>query len=242
MDLAENCGRPETTISSSKIVIKGAEDPEIIARAARLLSMELITMESIPLLDKDESGLQLILIPLEPCDATLLEEVSKTYQKITDIPVKIRHIKENWTLNAPERIPYQRPIQEMLIKMTKEDINFKGWNKDKYVNEMKKIADQKDALDRYYINDLISKVCKEEGQYSVDAYLDQFLDILEKYRSNDPRTMYVGITGINIYSGDNNFIFSEHMLRFRGHIIREKSQASIFILLHDVGEQHIRRI
>lgn len=35
-----------------------------------------------------------------------------------------------------------------------------------------------------------------------------FSRILKRYRSGDARTMYVGITEANIYSGDNNYLFS----------------------------------
>jgi len=220
MDFAENSDDPKAATNSSKIVIKGAEDPKLIAKAARFLDTKLMMFESIPFLNRNESGLQVILVPLLPCDLTILEEVSKTYQNMTNIPVKIRRLKESWTLTESDRIPYQRFIQEMLIKMTNEDIKFKGWKKDKYISEMKKAAETKDALDRYYINDLISRVEKQEGQYFADVYLSRFLDIIENYRSNDIRTMYVAVTGINIYSGDNNYIFSLHM-------IRNKCQASI---------------
>lgn len=220
MDFIENTENLKAIAASSKIVIKGSENPKLVAKAGKFLGTEVTRFDSIPFLGKEEGGLQLVLIPLEPCDVTVLEEVSRTYQKITSIPVKIRRIKEDLKWAAPERIPYQRYIQETLIKLKGEDINFTGWKKEKYVSELKRLAEAKDALDRYYIDDLISKVDKGEGQYSVDAYLYHFLDVLENYRSNDVRTMYVGITGMNIYSGDNNYVFSLHM-------IRNKCQASI---------------
>jgi len=52
------------------------------------------------------------------------------------------------------------------------------------------------------------QINEENGQYSVDIYLNRFLNIIKKYRSFDVLTMYVGITGVNIYSGDNNYLFS----------------------------------
>jgi predicted Zn-dependent protease len=119
-----------------------------------------------------------------------------------------------------DRIPNQRFIQESLIKLKNEDINFKDWKKDKYIEELKKVGETKDGLDRYYINDLISKVDKETGQYFIDQYVFHFLDILDNYNSTDVRTMYVGITAVNIYSGDNNYVFSLYANR-------NKCQASI---------------
>jgi len=220
MEFVKNSDDPEAATNSLRIVMRGTEDPRMIAEAAGSLGTRLMTFETIPFLNKDERGLQVILVPLAPCDLTILEDVSKTYQNITNISVKIRRLKESWTFTESDRIPYQRFIQEILVKGKGEDINFDGWKKDKYINEMKKAAETKDALERYYINDLISKIEKQEGQYSADVYLMRFLDIIENYRSNDIRTMYVGVTGMNIYSGDNNYVFSLHM-------IRNKCQASI---------------
>jgi hypothetical protein len=105
MVLAENTNNSKVVVNSSKIILKGAEDPKLVAKAAKLLGTKVMTFDSIPYLTKGERGLQLVLIPLNPCDVTLLEEVSKTYQKITGIPVKIRRIKESWDLAAPTVYP-----------------------------------------------------------------------------------------------------------------------------------------
>jgi predicted Zn-dependent protease len=62
------------------------------------------------------------------------------------------------------------------------------------------------------MNELIKKVTDQPGQYLVDSYLNRFCDILAAYRSTDKRTMYVGITEANIYSGDNNYVFSQGVI------------------------------
>jgi predicted Zn-dependent protease len=111
-------------------------------------------------------------------------------------------------LRDPERIYRQRDTQSFLIRQSKANVDFKGWNKQKYVDELLKAAESEDALTIYFVGELIKKIKNEPGQYSVDPYLGWFLKALEKHRSNDNRTMYVGITEINIYSGDNNYIFS----------------------------------
>jgi predicted Zn-dependent protease len=221
MDFAENTTNPEAAAASLKTVLKGSENPALTAKAARLSGTKLLSFDSIPFLSRGERGLQVILLPLEPCDTSLLEDISKTYRKITGIPVKIRRIREKWNLSAPDRIPYQRVIQETLVKSNGLDINFTGWGKDRYLDELKKNADKEEPLKRYYIRDIVSRVEKEAGQYSADKYLNRFLDILEAYRSNDQRTMYVGITGMNIYSGDSNYVFSLYVER------QNKCRASI---------------
>lgn len=221
MDFIENTDNLKVAVNNAKTIIRNSENPELIARATKFLDKKTMTFDSIPFLDKYEMGLQLILIPLAPCDVSLLEEVSETYQKITNIPVKIRRIKERWKWDEPDRVPYQRTVQELFVKLKGENINFTDWNKDKYIDELKKAVETKDAIDKYYINELISKINKGDGQYFVDIYLDRFLNIIEKYRSYDGLTMYVGITGVNIYSGDNNYLFSLYEAK------RNKSQGSI---------------
>src|SRR5262249_7137405 len=48
------------------------------------------------------------------------------------------------------------------------------------------------------------------GQYLADPYLARFLDIVAEYQSNDRRTMYVAVTGANIYFGQTNYVFSAY--------------------------------
>ena len=238
MDFVRNTDDSRAAVNSARVVIRNTEDRNLAVEAANYLRTELMTFSSVPLLEKSETGLQLIVIPLEPCDVSLLAEVSETYKKITDISVKIRRLKEVWSLTTPDRIPYQRAIQEMLVRMKGENIDFTGWKKDRYVEELKKTTESKDALTKYYVKALVHKVEKETGQYFVDPYLDWFSRILEKYRSNDDRTMYVGITGINIYSGDNNFIFSLHTTG-------RESQASVLsyymMLARNLSEEYESR-
>ncbi|MDY6843553.1 MAG: hypothetical protein SVW57_05615 [Thermodesulfobacteriota bacterium] len=207
-DFMENSNDPKSTMNSARIVFRNAEDSKLIEKAARFLKMDLKTRNSVPLLKRQETGLQLILIPLGPCNILLLEEAAKTYEKITGITTKIRQLPEEWHLNVPDRIPFQRRIQEILVKMKKQNIDFAGWAKEKYVEELLKGVELEDALSQYYVRDLIDTVNKEPGQYFVDPHLDWFCKALMKYRSNDHRTMYVGITAVNIYSGDNNYVFS----------------------------------
>jgi predicted Zn-dependent protease len=139
---------------------------------------------------------------------SILDDIAKTYQKITEIPVKIRRLNEPFRLGAPDRIPYQRIIQEAIISLGGEKVDFKGWNKERYTKELLKVVEQKDPFNKYYAKELVQKLDKEPGQYLADPYLNWFLKMLDQYQSDDEKTMYVGITGINIYSGDNNFLFS----------------------------------
>ncbi|MBJ6724604.1 zinc metalloprotease [Geomesophilobacter sediminis] len=194
--------------NSARIILKNAEDQSIRALAMRFLGQQPLGMESIPYLPKRETGLEVVLVPLGPCDVTLLKDVAKVYEKITEIPVKVRRLKENWKWRTPDRIPYQRSVQESIVKMTEEKIDFQGWTKDKYITGLTKAAESKDPLTRYQVKSVVEKIKTEDGSYLVDPYLEEFSRILARYRSNDSRVMYVGITANNIFSGDSNFVFS----------------------------------
>lgn len=78
-----------------------------------------------------------------------------------------------------------------------------------YLEELRGALAAEDPLSRYYGEQLITEVLEDSGQYFVDPYLENLCKILTSYRSNDKRTMYVGVTEANIYSGDNNFLFSQ---------------------------------
>jgi predicted Zn-dependent protease len=238
LDFIENTNDMTAAKNSAQIVFRNAEDHELIDKAAKYLGMKPRTLDSIPLLDKNETGLQLILIPLWPCNAWFLEDAAATYQQITGIPVKIRRLDEQWSLGTPDRIYSQRMIQSMLVKINGGDIDFDGWNKKKYIEELIKATESEGALSKYYAKDLINKIGEEPGQYFVNSYLEWFSGTIEKYRSDDDRTMYVGITEIDIYSGDNNYIFSMH-------IARKKSQVSILsynmMLAKTLGEEYESR-
>ena len=199
--------------TSAKIILENAEDSELISKAAKFLGTESVSFESIPVLSKNETGLQLILIPLTPCRPWLLEDVSKVYEEMTTIPVKIRRLKEKWNWSAPDRIPHQRLVQKILINIKGENIDFTDWTKDIYKKQLKSLVEQEDALTKYYVEDMIERIYNDSPQYFVNPYVDNLCEILKEYRSCDNRAMYVGITENNIYAGDNNYIFSSSTIK-----------------------------
>ena len=194
--------------NSAQIVFSNAEKRSNIEAAARFLGKDTKRFEDIPYLESNETGLQLILIPLPPCNPWLLEEAADVFEQITGIPTKINRIVYDWTWSSPGRMSQQRTVQSVLLRLTGETIDFTDWTKDTYTDKLKEIAKSQDALSRYNLNELIKTINEEPDQYLVDPYLDHFCKLLIPIRSYDKRTMYVGITEANIYSGDNNFLFS----------------------------------
>src|SRR5579875_265806 len=208
MDLAANARDAKEAQANARVVLDNAEDPALIARATRLLGIDEQGAVSIPILDKDEKGLQLILIPLPPCDAGLLTDAAKVYEQITNVPVKIRRLREDWAFGVPDRIPDQKRIQQAIVQQEGPGVDFTGWTKARYESELMKNATGQDALSRFWTIRYIEQLDDKPGQYRTAPYLDRFLDILASYRSSDIRTMYVGVTEANIYDGDSNYVFS----------------------------------
>jgi predicted Zn-dependent protease len=204
----ENAPNSASATNSAKTVFKNAEDQDQIVTAAHFIGIEPRTIDAFPPLATNEAGLQVILIPLPPCNPWLLDEAAKVFERITEVPVKIRRLNEAWSWGTPERISRQRDIQGILVRLARENIDFTEWSKDRYIDALTDAVKLEDALSKYWVRDLAEQVKKESGQYFVDPYLDRLCSTLKSYRSKDNRTMYVAITEANIYSGDNNYVFS----------------------------------
>ena len=208
LQFVSNTADMASASNSAKTVFKNAETPDQIAKAASFIGAEPRTIDGLAPLATNETGLEVILIPLPPCNPWLLDEVAKVYERITEIPVKTRRLKEGWSWGAPERISQQRYVQGLLVSLSRQDIDFTNWTKDRYIEALSDAVKSEDALSKYWVHDLVNNIEKEPGQYSVDPYLDRLCATLKNYRSKDNRTMYVAITEANIYSGDNNYVFS----------------------------------
>jgi predicted Zn-dependent protease len=195
--------------NSARVVYGNAEDQLLVEKAEDFLQEKKKTIADFPLLESGESGLQLILLPLPPCNPWLLEPAAQVFEEITGIPTKVCRLKSDWVWENPDRVSRQRDIQEMLSSTKQNPIDFNGWTKERYVTELKNIAEAGNALTKYYIGQWIKSVEKEPGQYLIDPYLLRLSDQLATIRSKDFRTMYVGVTEANIYSGDNRYLFSQ---------------------------------
>lgn len=208
-------------VNHAGIVFKKAENQDLIEKAAVVLGTKMITLNDFPKLESGEAGLQLILVPLPPCNPWILKSAGDMFAQITDIPVKICRMENEWIWGGADRIYGERDVQEILAKTKGHAVDFAGWAKERYVSEMKNSAQTFDAVTKYYVAEWVNKIEKNPGQYRVDSHLDRFCDMLDQVRSADVRTMYVGITEANIFSGDNRYLFS---------LGREKgsSRASIF--------------
>lgn len=207
----ENTDDAAAATRSARIVFENAENASLVERAAKYLGIRVEDYDSIPKLEKGERDLQVILIPLQPCNVRLVKEAAAVYEKITGVPTKVRRLDVDWRFKEPDRI-YRQPVIQGNMTARKGKIDFTGWTKARYIEELRKISGSESPLDRYYIKDLIKRIEGEPGQFRVEPYLNRFANELEKYRSGDRRTMYVGVTEVDIYSGDSNYIFSSGLV------------------------------
>jgi hypothetical protein len=216
MDLAEATSDVAAKRESARVVLENAEDPTLIEKAAHILGVSGPDAAALPVLDKNEHGLELVLVPLPPCDLRLLQEAAPIYEKITGVPVKVARLAETWRFGAPDRIPDQRTVQQAILQQEGPTVDFTGWSQEHYAAELMKTVGAKSALAAFSTKTFIDNLNEKPGQYRIDPYLDHFMDIIAPYRSSDKRTMYVGVTEANIYSGDSNYVFSTYEAKDSG--------------------------
>ena len=194
--------------ASAQAVYDNAESADLTGRAADLLGRSEPGFESTPALADGEHGLQVVFIALPPCDTRLLNDAASVFRRIVDLPVKVVRLAEPWQWGPPDRIADQRAIQQTIIQQQGPNIDFRGWTEARYREALMRVVTGKDALSRYSMESYVNKLPGRPGQYDVDPYVSRLIDILAQHRANDRRTMFVGVTALNIYSGDSNFVFS----------------------------------
>ena len=195
--------------NSAQIVFRNSEDPAQMECAAAILGIPKPNFDSLPPVSTEDTGLRLVLIPLEPDSLWLLEDVAKLYEQITDVPVSIRGLEQPWEWKTPERIAHQREVQRFLHVEGQPPIDFTGWDPERYIGAIRANVETADAYSRWQAEQMIAAIVSAPGQYEVAPHLNHLKERLKEKRSADRRTMYVAVTRTNIYSGDSNFIFSK---------------------------------
>jgi predicted Zn-dependent protease len=208
IDFAEMTKDTAAARASALVVWDNAEDERLRARAARLTGLTESKFEALPVLEPGLKGLQVVLVPLPPCDIRLIEEAARQFSSSFDLPVKIAKLPVDWTWQVPERVYRERELRGTIVQKSGGPVDFGGWNKDRYTIELAKVTSKDDPLARYWIGDFLKSFGEKPGQYNVDRYLAQLGTILKPFRNDDRRTMFVGVSGQDIYSGDANFLFS----------------------------------
>jgi predicted Zn-dependent protease len=208
IEIVDNTHDPAAARNSAIVVYDNAEDPALVAKAGHYLGYKEPDYSALPVMGKDDGGLHVVLIALPPCDIRIVGEAAQLYEKATGISVRISRLAEDLKLGAPGRIPDQRRIQQAIIQKQGPNIEFNGWNLERYKNELLRTVETGSSLARFSMEDFVAKLDTRPGQYDARPYAEGLAGILAKYRSQDIRAMYVGLTGSDIFLGDRNFVFS----------------------------------
>lgn len=208
LEFAENAKDEAAVYASALAVWQNAESPALTSRAAHLLGRAEPDAAAVSPLEAGLSGLQVVFIPLAPCDIRLVEEAARIYSASLDVPVKIRRLPDAWLWDRPDRVYRQRDMQSAILQNAHKSVDFTGWTLGRYTKELLATTAKRDALTRYQIRSFLDDLPGKPGQYRSEFYVERLLDSLMPYRSEDRRTMFVGVTEADIYSGENNFLFS----------------------------------
>jgi predicted Zn-dependent protease len=211
LEIAENTTDSAAARDSANVVYENAEDPTLVARAERYLGPK--KQDALPATTKDDGSLQVVLIILPSCDPRIASEAALLYEKTTGIPVRLSRLAEDADikLGAPDRIPDQRRIQQAMIQKMGPTVDFSGWDLTRYGSELLKTVELGSALARFSTEDFVAKLQDRPGQYDAGRYLERLTSILVRYRSQNSRAIYVGLTATDIFLGDTNYVFSANV-------------------------------
>ncbi|PIE68606.1 MAG: hypothetical protein CSA21_06755 [Deltaproteobacteria bacterium] len=198
----------DEAIQSAKIVERDAEEKNLLDAAAKILHKDIPSISSYPLLTVNDQGLKVILIPLEPCNPWLLDDIAEKYKKITSIPVVIRRLPVSWTTPKPERSVYRPYLEKIASNIWKKQADFSGWSLAKLKNEIMKKAEEEGPQAVNSVNQLFREMEGAGYQWNATPIMNWLSHKIAPYFSKDPRTMVVGITELDIFSGKSNFVFS----------------------------------
>jgi len=210
MDLAEAEDNLEAARAAARIVLETTEDSSLAEGAARLLGISLPGIDGLPVLRPGARGLQLVLVPLPPCDIRLLADAAGMFERITDIPVSIARLATAWTFLVPDRFFGQPEVEQDILKRRRvKKIDFSGWDRARFAEELRTVAAYEDAGTRYLYTAGADAVADRPRQYRAKPYLEDFFRLLAGVRGDDSRVMYVGVTEANFYEDSKNFVFSQ---------------------------------
>lgn len=209
LDLAESIKEAAIVRASAQAVWDNAENPLLLGRAALLLGRKEAEISALPVLEGEIKGLQVILIPLPPCDIRLTEEAARLYSDSLKVPVRIVRLPDPWQWGIPDRLYRERDMQNLLLRKSQKPIDFTGWTQARYAQKIIEATTKDDALSRFQIRMFLQAHEGKPPQYRAEPYIEHLINKVMPFYGNDRRTMIVGVTQADIFSGDTNFLFSQ---------------------------------
>lgn len=208
LEFAEHTSDAAAARDSAQTVWANAESQALIARAAKLLDKTPPNQASVPVLNGTHRGLRVVLVPLPPCDIRLVTQTARLFESSFDIPVVIARLPEPWRWSPPERLYQQVDMQRMIQQATPAVVDFSGWTRQRFAEELRAVASKGPALGQFQVEHYLDETADKPGQHDVDPHIERLIDALQPYRSDDRRTMFVGVTETDIYTGTANYVFS----------------------------------
>ena len=208
MDYTSITKNQEEARQCARIVERDAEEESLLNTAAKILNKDIPAISSYQLLEEKDKGLKVILIPLEPCNPWLLDEIARTYEKITSIPVVVRRLPVNWTPPKPSRSAYRPYLEKIASNIWKTKADFSDWSLSKLKTEIMNKAKEEGPQAVTTINQIFKKMDVAGYQWDGGPIMGWLSQAITPYYSKDPNTMVVGITELDIFSGETNFVFS----------------------------------
>lgn len=195
---------------SAEIIAKNAEDQKLLDLAAKTLGKRAPSLSDFPLLSAADNGFKVILVPLEPCNPWLLADIAKKYEEITKIPVVIRRLPVEWKAPEAARSSYRPQLEQISANIWKDNSDYKNWPLPKLKSELAQAAKKEGPQATAFIDQIFSNMEASGNQYDGVPMVERLSVIVANHIPSDPHTMVVGITGLDIFMGDSNFVFSVH--------------------------------
>lgn len=193
-----------------RIILRDAEDTELLKEASGLLGLSSPTWDDYPVLSEKDEGFRVVLIPLPPCNLWMLEEVAKTYESMTTIPVCIRRLPEAWTFPDQKRSVYRRDLEKIAFSLLPDNPNVKAWSQADLQKTLMKAAKEKDPESVPYLEALFKRIEEGEFQWDASPLVATLNKRVQKVLPSNKYTMVVGITGNDIYGDNTRYLFSLH--------------------------------
>lgn len=216
--ILSNIGRRIEAIDKAKTVFDYSENDELIGEAKTLLKdlgHEFANKENIEV----NENVVIEIVPIGKINMTLVEEVRRELEKklgikytISDMALEVgaidRTYSEHHLNNVIENIKKEANAVELVVLL--KEVGIDDLDKCSYVKKKKLVEKvlidsgiSKDVLEKFHEN---MRIGEQQGQYDVSGYLD----VLKRDFKANGRPKYAGLLGItevDIYAGDNNFLF-----------------------------------
>lgn len=83
-----------------------------------------------------------------------------------------------------------------------------GWTSKRYTDELSKAVAKDDALTKFQVASFAKDMAAKPGQYLAGAPVLKLFQLIQTLRIGNRRTMYIGVTEADIYTGEVNFNFT----------------------------------